>query len=158
MQCTLKFPCRPVYVCTCHLISSPSVEANQNLFKKPKVVFDSPTPPMFQQSWQYYPPTSKPVADTVIRLGSQSSRKRDSSGSEELDHCAMIVSLDDVYIVNYLHMKGYPGVPVENQKYNSFSYTVEVSRDKSNWLKLFDYSSFACRGAQDLPFFKQAVK
>ena len=42
--------------------------------------------------------------------------------------------------------------------FKSFSYTVEVSRDKSNWLKLFDYASFACRGMQDLPFPKQAIR
>lgn len=39
-----------------------------------------------------------------------------------------------------------------------FSYVVSVSRDKKSWLKLFDYSPYACCGAQHLPFPKQAAR
>lgn len=122
-------------------------------------MFDPNNPPIIHQQGPHYrPETQKRVADTVVQLGFQSSRKRDSSGSEMLDHCAVIVSFDDLYIVNYLHLKGYPRIPVKNQQRMSFSYTVEVSRDKASWLRLFDYSSFSCRGEQNLPFPKQSVR
>ena len=136
--------------------SSLSPETNADLFTKPTVVFDSTTPLDLHQP-EYYnkPGRGTYVAHTLFYLGFQS-KKREPSGSKKLYYCTMIVSLGDVYIVNCLHMRGYPGVPDERQK--SFSYTVEVSRDKSSWLKLFDYSSFACRSTQDLHFPKQAIR
>lgn len=136
-------------------------EPNQNLFAKHKAMFDPKNPPKIHQqgSYTYYhQQTQQCVADTVVQLGFLSTRKRDSSGSEMLDHCTVTVSFDDVYIVNFLRLKSYPSVPNKKQQHKSFSYTVKVSRDKSSWLKLFDYFSFACRSEQNLPFPKQAVR
>ena len=39
----------------------------------------------------------------------------------------------------------------------SFSYTVKVSRDKSNWLELFDYSSFSCREPNTFHFLSKQL-
>ena len=55
-------------------------------------------------------------------------------------------------------MQGNPGDSEEEQaKGKCFAYTLSISRDKKTWLKLFDYSSFACWGTQDLPFPRQAA-
>ena len=43
-------------------------------------------------------------------------------------------------------------------KGKSFSYEVSLSKDTKSWMKLFDYSSFACWGTQDLSFPPQAAK
>ena len=160
---------------SCHL--SLSSEANKNLFTKPTAVFDLTTPPTFHTMTRklhvyhsYQIPSRQCVADAVIQLGfprrltisTQSQKaqttKKTTCGSQQLDGCTTIIALDDKYLINYLHLKGYPGVSDEDQVSKSFSYTVKVSRDKSSWLELFDYSSFACRGAQHLPFPKQAAR
>ena len=150
-------------------------EVNRNLFTKPTVVFDLATPPTFctltgEAYRSYQTPPHQYVADAVIQLGvsrgsSVSSlnqtawpAKRIICGSEKLGRCTTIIALDDSYLINYLHLKAYPGLSEEEQVSKSFSYTVKVSRDKSNWLELFDYSSFSCRGAQHLPFPKQAAR
>ena len=148
-----------LYMCTCHPVLSLSPEVDLNLFTQPKVVFDSMTPLNLHQPQVITgkESTQECVAYRIFHLGFQS-QKQDPSGSRKLDRCEMIVSLDDVYLINYLQMKGYPTISDEKQKCKSFSYTVEVSRDKFNWLKLFDYSSFACRSTQNLTFPKQAVK
>ena len=140
------------------VILSPLCLVNVNLFAKPEVVFDPTTPLNYHQP-DYCDTSGREtcVKNTIFHLGFQS-KKREPSGSKKLDHCTMIVALDDVYIVNYFIMRGYPDISCEKLKRKSFSYTVEVSRDKSNWLKLFDYASFACRGMQDLPFPKQAIR
>lgn len=147
-------------VCTCHPVFSLSPDVDQNLFTQPKVVFDSTTPLDLLQPRLIHTgkECSKDCVDhTVFHLGFQS-KKRDPSGSRKLDRCSVIVSLDDVYLINYLQMKGNSTISDEKQKCKSFSYTVEVSRDKFNWLKLIDYSSFACRSTQSLTFPKQAVR
>ena len=56
-------------------------------------------------------------------------------------------------------LQGYPSESDDDQmKDKWFSYTVSISRDKNSWLKLFDYSSFACWGTQNLPFPRQAAR
>ena len=136
-------------------------------------MFDSTTPPTYCQ-----PPLRRPqmyspyrisyrqsVADAVIQLRFPRPlpviplrREGWTSRRNKLDGCTTIVALDNNYIINYLHLKAYPGVSDEKLVSKSFSYTVKLSRDKSSWLELFDYSSFACRGAQHLPFPKQAAR
>ena len=41
---------------------------------------------------------------------------------------------------------------------NSFSYQVSLSKDQTLWMEVFDYSTFACWGAQDLPFPPQSAR
>ena len=150
-----------------------SPETNQNLFTNPKVVFDSTAPPPLHNPWQLMggsSPLQPCVADTVIQLNCGSSSQPQvgghrvqrgrglTRGPEQLNSSHTIIALDDLYIINYLHLTGYPASSDKEQEKKSFSYAVKISRDKSNWLDLFDYSSFACRGAQHLTFPKQAAR
>ena len=100
---------------------------------------------------------SRPLPVTPLRQAAWRTSRKSTCDSKQLDGC-VIVALDDTYIINYLELKGYPGISDERQVGRPFSYTVKVSRDKANWLELFDYSSFACRGAQHLSFPKQAAR
>ncbi|CAI8010682.1 BTB/POZ domain-containing protein 9, partial [Geodia barretti] len=82
-------------------------ESNNNLFTKPRVVFDSTTPPAFahqptrrQQHRFQGPPPQCCVADTVILLG-------EGGGVFYGPHrYSMIIALDDLYIINCLSIKG----------------------------------------------------
>ena len=68
------------------------------------------------------------------------------------------LTLENTYLVNCLRFEAYRNVPDYRQLQKTYSYTVSVSRDKSEWLQLFDYSAFACRGRQKLTFPTLAVR
>ena len=68
------------------------------------------------------------------------------------------VVLDSVYLLNYLLLKPYPEEPAAERSHLGFSYTVEISQDNSNWMMLFDYSSYTCYSTQSLVFPKQAIR
>ena len=64
----------------------------------------------------------------------------------------LILTLENIYLVNCLCFEAFQNAHNHQQLQKAYSYTVRVSRDKSNWLQLFDYSAFACRGRQKLTF------
>ena len=90
-------------------------------------MFDSTTPPNYHQPLQHvYPHQAPPqlyVADTVIELGTHArlsghglqhglqlgvnvvGRRLAMPRSSMADESTMIVSLDDLYIINYLQLK-----------------------------------------------------
>ena len=85
-------------------------------------MFDSITPPNYHQPLQHvvYPHQAPPqlyVADTVIELGTHArlsghglqlgmvGRRLAMPRSSMADESTMIVSLDDLYIINYLQLK-----------------------------------------------------
>ena len=71
---------------------------------------------------------------------------------------SVTVVFDSVYLLNHLLMKPYPDEPAAEKPYLGFSYTISISRDGSNWLPLFDYSSYLCYSTQSLVFPKQAIR
>ena len=71
---------------------------------------------------------------------------------------SVTVVFDSVYLLNYLLLKPYPEEPAAERPHLGFSYTVEISQDDSNWMMLFDYSSYTCYSTQSLVFPKQAIR
>lgn len=77
----------------------------------------------------------------------------------DLDKCishddggSIIIELGQLYIINHIDM-----VMVDKDQ-RCYSYYIEISMDKEDWVRVIDYSAYLCKGRQKLYFPERVVR
>jgi len=76
-----------------------------------------------------------------------------SPGDGQISQPGIVIKLGKPFTINYIKMKLWDG-----DKFQSYSYVIDVSLDGECWIRVIDYSKYICRSSQNIYFPKRVVR